>query len=232
MWKYTAADKRLLLLHSMWAFMYFIVNYVWWKGRYIVTSPYGCRKWNCCVDVTFIAITGFAQPTSLQRWPPFGLIHLLKRVRIHVNVSLNGFQRPLRIYLSPQRSYCRYDSCTKNDITNFIFMRNEGLWSNSLALLHWSTDRIRLYEKFIMLNFNRTDNPKNFLSFTLKFCLFLTESHHMTSKYLVISYIIINNIQTSFICHFFVVLEPHPTFSTHFYDQKERHVGLEKHEDE
>lgn len=112
-------------------------------------------------DVTFIAITGFAQPTSLQRWPPFGLIHLLKRVRIHVNVSLNGFQRPLRIYLSPQRSYCCYDSCTKNDITNFIFMRYEGLWSNSLALLHWITDRIRLYEKFIILHFNRTDHPKN-----------------------------------------------------------------------
>lgn len=99
MWKYTAADKRLHLLHSMWAFMCFIVNYVWWKARYIVTSPYGCRKWNCRVDVTFIAITGFVQPTSLQRWPPFGLIHLLKRVRIHANVSPNGFQRPLRIYI-------------------------------------------------------------------------------------------------------------------------------------
>ncbi len=97
-----------------------------------------------------------------------------------MNVSLNRFQRPLRIYLSPQRSYCHYDSCTKNDITSFIFTRYEGLWSNSLALLHCSTDRIHLYEKF-----------------------FLTESHHMTSKYLVISYIIINNLQTSFICLFF-----------------------------
>ncbi len=125
-----------------------------------------------------------------------------------MNVSLNRFQRPLRIYLSPQHSYCHYDSCTKNDITSFIFTRYEGSWSNSLALLHCSTDRICLYEKI------------------------LTESHHMTSKYLVISYIIINNIQTSFICLFFVILEPQPTFSTHFYYQKERHVGLEKHEDE
>ncbi len=172
-------------------------------------------------DVTFIAITGFAQPTSLQRWPPFGLIHLLKRVRIHVNVSLNEFQRPLRIYLSPQRSYCCYDSCTKNDITNFIFMRYEGLWSNSLALLHWSTDRIRLYEKFIILNFNRTDHQKiQVLSFTLKFCLFLTESHHMTSKYLVISYIIINNIQTSFICHFLSFWSPSPHFPHTFIIRK------------
>lgn len=64
------------LLHSMLAFMCFIVNYVWWKGRYIVPSPYGCRKWNCLVDVTFIAKSGFVQPTSLQRSPPWPHIPL------------------------------------------------------------------------------------------------------------------------------------------------------------